>query len=90
MARKSRRSGKSLSLFSRLFSPVQEAVGATGNSVRIASRSVGNIAGRAVNTVGKIGNRFAKGANTAVSKLTRGRKNRKNTRRNNTRRANRR
>lgn len=90
MARKSRKSSRSLSLFSRLFSPVQEAVGATGNSVRIVSRSVGNIAGKAVNTVGKVGSRFAKGANSAVSKLTRGRKNRKNTRRNKTRRANRR
>jgi hypothetical protein len=78
MARKSR---KSLSLFQRIWSPVNEAVRATGNSARNVSRSVGSIAGTAVNTVSKVGSRYAKAANRAVSNIT-SRKNNKSSRRN--------
>jgi len=57
-------------LLSRLFYPVRAVIGATGNSVRSVSRTAGNIAGKTVNTVGKVGSRFAKAGNNSIRALT--------------------
>jgi hypothetical protein len=73
--RRARRSS-GLPILSRLFYPVGAIISATGKSARNVSRSVGNIAGKTVNTVGKVGSRFAKAGNNSIRKLT-ARKSRK-------------
>lgn len=73
--RRARRSS-GLPILSRLFYPVGAMISATGKSARNVSRSVGNIAGKTVNTVGKVGSRFAKAGNNSIRKLT-ARKSRK-------------
>ena len=78
MVKRSRknRTRRGLSLFSRLYSPFDHLFAATGNSVRAVSRGVGDVAGKVVSTVNKVGKTYAKGANNTVSNLTRARKNR--------------
>jgi len=78
MVKRSRknRTRKGLSLFGRLYSPFDHLFSATGNSVREVSRGVGNVAGKVVTTVNKVGKTYAKGVNNTVSNLTRARKNR--------------
>ena len=91
MARKSRRS---LSLASRLIAPFRRALNATGNSARNVGRTAGKVAGNVLGTVGKIGTRYAKATDNAISNVVSRRNKRNGTmrrRRNNvTRRANRR
>jgi hypothetical protein len=70
------RRASGLPILSRLFYPVGAMISATGKSARNVSRSVGNIAGKTVNTVGKVGSRFAKAGNNSIRKLT-ARKSRK-------------
>ena len=93
MARKSRKSG-SLSIASRLFSPFRRALQATGNSARNVGRTAGNVAGKVVGTVGKVGQTYAKATDNALSNITRGRKGKRSSsmrsRKNKTRRGNRR
>jgi len=81
--RKARR-GSGLPILSRLFYPVGAMISATGKSARNVSHGIGNIAGKTVNTVGRVGSRFAKAGNNSIRKLTQ-RKSRKASRKANKR-----
>lgn len=87
MARRgSTRRNRSLSLVSKLYSPFGHFFKATGNSVRNVSRGVGNVAGKVVGTVNKVGSTYAREANKSIGNITRGRKNRRGTTRKGSRR----
>ena len=67
----------SFSIITRLYAPFRRVLNATGNSVRTVSHGVGDVAGKVVNTVNKVGQTYARGANKAISNITR-RKTKKN------------
>jgi hypothetical protein len=81
MARKSR-SGKKL--FSRVYSPIHHLLSATRNVGRSLFTRSGRVVDQGLAAVNNVGSAVAKHANRAVHNVThrRGRKHRKNTRRN--------
>ena len=87
MARRgSARRNRSSSLVGKLYSPFGHFFKATGNSVRHVTRGVGDVAGKVVNTAGRVGSRFARGADNTIHNITRGRKGRRGSTRRHTRR----
>ena len=68
------RKNRSLSLISRLYSPLNHLFKATGNSARKVSRGVGNVAGKVVGTVSNVGKTYARETDRAIRNLTSGRR----------------
>ena len=66
-----KRGKKGFSLFSRIYSPVNEALKATENTAQNVGSGVGSIARRGLKLVRNTGSRVASAANRSVRSLTR-------------------
>jgi hypothetical protein len=85
MPRKSRRSSRGL--LERLYTPLNQLLKVSGNSVRTVSSGVGKVASNVLTTGNKVGKRVVKGVDNTIKGVT-ARKSRKSGRKANTRRNN--
>lgn len=70
MPRKSRRSSRSRSLLTRMYTPINQFFKVSGNSVRGVSSGVGKVTSNVLSTANKVGKRVAKGANNTIKGVT--------------------
>ena len=85
MPRKSSRSSRGL--LERLYTPLNQLLKVSGNSVRTVSSGVGRVASNVLTTGNKVGKRMVKGVDNTVKGVTM-RKSRRSGRKANTRRNN--
>jgi hypothetical protein len=80
MARRATR--KSKGLFRRVYSPIEHLIEAGRNISRAAFKRTGRIVNNGIGLVGNVGKTVTTHANKTVRNVVKGRKNRKQTRRN--------
>jgi len=78
--RSTRKSGKGL--FRRVYSPIEHLIEAGRNISRAAFKRTGRIVNNGIGLVGNVGKSVTTHANKTVRNVVKGRKNRKQTRRN--------
>jgi len=78
--RSTRKSGKGL--FRRVYSPIEHLIEAGRNISRAAFKRTGRIVNNGIGLVGNVGKTVTTHANKTVRNVVKGRKNRKQTRRN--------
>jgi hypothetical protein len=78
--RSTRKSGKGL--FRRVYSPIEHLIEASRNISRAAFKRTGRIVNNGIGLVGNVGKSVTSHANKTVRNVVKGRKNRKQTRRN--------
>lgn len=78
--RSTRKSGKGL--FRRVYSPIEHLIEAGRNISRAAFKRTGRIVNNGIGLVGNVGKTVTTHANKTVRNIVKGRKNRKQTRRN--------
>jgi hypothetical protein len=68
--RSSRRSTKSRSLLDRLYSPIDNFLGATGKAVGNVGRGASGVASKVIGTVRRVGSRVRNGASKTLRNVT--------------------
>lgn len=86
MANKSRRSSRGL--LERLYTPLNQLLKVSGNSVRTVSSGVGKVASNVLTTGNKVGKRVVKGVNNTIKGVTARKSRKANARKANTRKNN--